>query len=342
MNFKVKYRKAGAITIEDIEATDKAGVFDILKERGITAISINPGPAAKPKSSVNINWQKLVNWCGIGAGAMGAIGLGVWLFGGSGDGNGSDGDNGKSLIQDVGKTNRNDKGSGSSTNANGNAGNNGNQQNQATNNLPPEVKIEMYRGQPVIKHTTQTNGPYKVERIWTADGNRHRIDTPLFPPDGFGGPTDQLLQMATGAAGGPPIPVAPGMDREFAKAMEKKIEIYPNDSDAVKEMKRQVIEAREQVAEMIKNGSTLKDILEEHQKLTRENQEILAKTQKELDGIMESGDVEGAKKYQQTMEIALQQMGIEGLKDPLTKKEKEAAREEALQRKASRHRKSNP
>ena len=341
MNFKVTYRKAGQRVTEDFEAADKSEIFKIFKERNQSIIHVEPGPKTKVKADVN--WGVLSKVVGSVLGVAGLVGLGIWLFGGSGENGGSSGGSGGGGgIPDV-ATNRPDKAdNGGTTNSNGNAGDNGIQPNQGTNAIPPQVKIEMYRGLPVIKHTVQTNGPYKVERIWTSDGNRHRIDTPLFPPDGFGGPTDQLLQMATGAAGGPPIPVAPGMDKEFAKAMEKKIEIYPSDTDAVKEMKRQVIEAREQVAEMIKNGSTLKDILEENQKIARENKEILSKAQKELDAIMESGDVEGAKKYHTTMDLALQQMGITGLRKPMTKEEKAAAKEESLQRKARSLRKHNP
>lgn len=192
--------------------------------------------------------------------------------------------------------------------------------------------VEMFRGQRVVKKTVVTNGSYLITRVYTADGNFHRIEDWVMPPDGLPSSTDQLLAMAIGGDDMPPIPVAPGADAEFRKSLETPIIVLHTDSEEIKAWKRSMNEARLQMKDQLDAGKTFAEVIAEHQEMTRHNTEMRAKVQAELVKIVDGGDMEGAKQYLETMNEALDSMGIKPIVMPKTPEERAAALQELIER----------
>lgn len=146
----------------------------------------------------------------------------------------------------------------------------------------------------------------------------------------FDNACDQLLAMATSGGNGnmPPLPVARGMEKDFLKALEKEIVINDDDSDQVKDLKRRVIEARMAMKELLAEGKTVNEILETHREQVNFSADVRRDAMMEARKILDSGDIEGAKQYVTMMNVALQQIGVQEIKMPLTKDEREARRQQ--------------
>ena len=75
-----------------------------------------------------------------------------------------------------------------------------------------------------------------------------------------------LLQHPVGM----PLPAAPNYavdwDQDFANSLLDTIEINPNDSDEVKNIKRDVIETKKDLVQRIKNGEKFSDVIDETQR----------------------------------------------------------------------------
>ena len=179
----------------------------------------------------------------------------------------------------------------------------------------------------------------------TEDGKTHMVIGYIEPKVEMSA-ADQLLAMATSSSGGggiaPPMPGVGMSTRAFREAVEKPVEIGEDDSAEVRAMKERVNANRVEALALLDSGVSAAQIFEEHQRLSLENDQIRVKCQKELDGLVKSGDEEGARKYLATMSAALQQMGIAPLKMPMTESEREelnarrmAIKEEILKRKES-------
>ena len=65
---------------------------------------------------------------------------------------------------------------------------------------------------------------------------------------------------------------------------------------------------------MLYKGYHISEVLAEHQKLAQENYGIRKKAERELRGIYASGDTEHAKRYANSVNAALQQMGIDPIR----------------------------
>ena len=127
-----------------------------------------------------------------------------------------------------------------------------------------------------------------VERLVLADGRRVRAVT--LPPPVFRHPSDQLIAMALSAKPGeaaPPLPLGPDVERDFLASLDEPIETLASDTDEIRELKRRVRAAREAIAEEVRAGKSVRQVLEEHQReqehmtecrlmAARETQEIRA------------------------------------------------------------------
>ena len=142
--------------------------------------------------------------------------------------------------------------------------------------------------------------------------------------------TDSLIAGAIQPPSGtimPPLPpLRDGLDKVFLRSLNDPIEILDSDSPELRAQKEAVIVARAQIKEMMDQGMSFREVLQENRKLMMENAEIRRKAQDELNAIYESGDADGAKKYESVMNLALQQMGVEELDAPTTKEERREAR----------------
>lgn len=141
--------------------------------------------------------------------------------------------------------------------------------------------------------------------------------------------TDQLIAMATGVPEGcliPPLPsMTPADTDRFIETLKKPIAIDEKDSDAVRAAKERVQQVREQIAQWLKDdpGKELGAILNEHREEFNHAAEMQAEVKKGLMEYLEAGDVDGARKYLTTMNLALQQVGISEVEMPANQDETE-------------------
>ena len=129
--------------------------------------------------------------------------------------------------------------------------------------------------------------------------------------------TDQLIAWATftkKGAGIPPLPRIEIHDTEkFIESLTKPIEILEDDTPTIRMIKEHVSAVRLEIADAMRENPKAEfgDILNDHRKTFNENLEIRTEVQREYRELREAGDEAGAKDYRRTMNIALQQMGIE-------------------------------
>lgn len=134
------------------------------------------------------------------------------------------------------------------------------------------------------------------------------------------------LQPPSGGIMPPPMPIPGNAGKKFLESLDTPIEILDTDSEEVCRMKEAVIVARAQIKQMMDEGQSFEAILADHYKLTEENARIRRDAQRELDAIHAQGDAKGAEKYRRTIDLALQQMGIDPLDEPMTNAEKKRKR----------------
>lgn len=204
-------------------------------------------------------------------------------------------------------------------------------------NAPPvaatEVPVEEDPSKRIVAELSfKTNaGLGMVTRVYkTADGKTHKVYRPAYKPL-FKHGTDQVLAMVLGGTTGhiPPLMIRGGaaMDEQFRRSLKDPIVINETDSERVKARKRQVIEARETIKELMDGGAHFSDILADHRRVFNENVDIRAAAMRELNAIHEQGDAEGERAYRLKVDTALSQMGIAPLDDPKTKAERLQERE---------------
>lgn len=179
---------------------------------------------------------------------------------------------------------------------------------------------ETYFGSEIKNRSFTTNkAGFVIERIFTADGKSHRKTH--YPASPFKHETDRYLAMVVAQAPGsitplPDLSHEKGLEKAFLESLETEIIINGSDSEKIKELKARVISAREDMKRMIDKGMTFAEVLNDYQKRCNEESDIRMDTARELQKIIEEGDLKGARKYITTMNLALQQMGIETIRMP--------------------------
>ena len=164
---------------------------------------------------------------------------------------------------------------------------------------------------------------------------------PALPPPTFDNSSDQLLAMALSSGDGsmPPMPIGKNAEAEFLASLKKEVVILDTDDEQTRKLKEAVKATRDEMKRLIDGGMSVEQVLREHQDLANENAKIRDNATAELRQIVESGDIESAKKYKRKINIALQQMGISELTLPVTDEERAeraaARRERMLKRRAA-------
>ena len=143
-----------------------------------------------------------------------------------------------------------------------------------TNNLEPpnaanpkNVVHGYENGVAIVSMSVRTNNAGAViEKLKLADGTSK---TKVYPkPPLFENPCDQVIAMSITTKPGdsmPPLPDLAGIDRDFANSLLSPIVITDDDNDEEKNIKEMVIEVRKMLAEEVKNGRSVMDVLLEHQ-----------------------------------------------------------------------------
>lgn len=136
----------------------------------------------------------------------------------------------------------------------------------------------------------------------------------------------------------PPMPpIGKGLEKQFLESLNDPIEIKPTDSERIRRQKEDVMIARVQIAERLKQGESFEEVLSEHWRLTEDNLAIRRQAQKQLDEIFASGDLEGAEKFSKLANVVLSQSGAGSLEEPKTHQQRKAERRERnLQEKQDR------
>lgn len=197
---------------------------------------------------------------------------------------------------------------------------------------PPKPK------EPVVISCT-TNGTIVRTLIRKPDGKTHLKRRDLREPT-FNNGSDQLLAMAAAVVPGedaPPMPITPSVDKEFMESLKQDIVIKDDDPESVKQMKENVIDFRNQMIELVKDGGSVEDVLRKHQQMLQDSAEFRNSANLALRQLMEEdSDIEVAKEYVRKVNELLAEKGIKPLDEPLTQEER---RERAL--KAYEERKAN-
>ena len=302
---------------EVVEAPSRPDVFAVLKRRGILAVRVSEASGRDVarqmgKGKAGISKTRLLVWAAVGiVAAVGALIATRLLPGGE---QGKDGvpvrRTGRvSVIPSTGDGMRK-KGE------------------SAPNGQPSEASAEV-------------NGTVAVAESAAQNGDGQKAEVEETPPKKrvFEHGTDQLIAMATSAPEGgliPPLPAIGAAETdEFIASLSKPIVIDDDDTDAVKDVKRRVQAVRADIAKALAEnpGKEISDILNEHREIFNDNSKIRAGIMVELERILnEEGDVAGAKKYRDTMNYALQQMGIKEIDMPVTEEERNAAAEQGEQK----------
>lgn len=315
MLFDVTYRnsKTGAKEVLSVEAASKSELWTVLKERGITAVSVSEAAAKKyrrrsPGNSAPSKFRGIVAAMAVVIGA----GLAALFL--------LSGEEKAPVKKEPKKTAVAKKPA------------------TPVKPAPKPVVAKKVEKKEVIdpaKHrvetlsfTTNSMGMI-VERYRTADGKTHKLIRPSKPPL-FKHMTDDLISMAMCTSGGgqmPPLPLSGNLDKEFLDSLKDPIVINPDDPEDIKERKRIVAETRKQIDELMRQGISFRAILAEHEKVFDENAKIRAEVRAELQKICDEGDTKGVAEYLKTINAAFQEMGIEELQLPKTKEERRAERE---------------
>ncbi len=146
----------------------------------------------------------------------------------------------------------------------------------------------------------------------------------------FDNASDQVLAMIASddGRGMAPIPISANIEKEFLESLKKEIKILDTDDERTRALKESVIDLRAQMKQLLDEGKTVGEVIREHQELMNQNAKIRNDAMLELKGLLDAGDIEGAKVYKRKVNLALQQMGIKEMEIPVTDEERAARQAE--------------
>lgn len=176
----------------------------------------------------------------------------------------------------------------------------------------------MYMGLPVVRVETSTNSAgYLVERLYTADGKRHKFTH--YPPPVFKHASDSYLAMALSVPAGAEMAPLPdlsnegGLDKAFMESLKEDIFIEEGDSERVKDLKVKVVAARETMKALLKDGYSFFEVLEETRKNINENVELRSQMTAQYHDLLQKGFSEDAESLRIKVNKVFAEMGIEDI-----------------------------
>lgn len=171
----------------------------------------------------------------------------------------------------------------------------------------------------MVKVSTNSFG--QVNELYrTLDGRLHRRIYNARKPI-FDNAADQLLSMAVNARPGARIAPMPNMrngniEETFLKALETPIRIDPDDSDEIRERKRRVATAREEMREMMAEGYSFAEALNAHRDSVNDSHTMRNDALKILKDLVAEGDSELAHEYLKKANELLRNSGIDEISMP--------------------------
>ncbi len=325
MTFEVTYRDRGGRRLtEAVEAADRNALFKVLDERGIRAIHVTEGVSRRTRrislsGATAARWGRRVLLIAAVVALVGGIGIGVWWGVGRGGSNASpDAKKSAPPAKDERKP--------PLPNAQGRV------LPSVATNAPVALDGNVGGKEPELIHLPHLPKKYKVKSVescvtnsygqiitsfTTIDGKTH-LSTRRARPPAFSHVTDQLLAMALSPNGAGRIAPMPGltadadMGKRFIESLKTPIDVSPDDPPALAAKKKAVMEARLEMAEMMKNGMSFEEALGEHQKLVNENAELHGEAMANLRRLCESGaSAEDMGEYVKAVNEQLESIGAE-------------------------------
>lgn len=120
----------------------------------------------------------------------------------------------------------------------------------------------------------------------------------------------------------PPFPQIKNLEAAFEKAIQTPIIIKDSDNEETKAMKEAALAARQQIADLRREGYTIEQILSEDNSLRQKNIEFRSGFQKELNEIYRNEGAEAAEDYMKSANEKLEKVGIVPLTMPGSGKKK--------------------
>lgn len=189
------------------------------------------------------------------------------------------------------------------------------QKPEKTNVETEKKNVRMYLGQEVVRTDVFTNNGIVVERLYTADGKRHRINH--VPPSIFTHASDEYLGIILSTPPGMPMAPLPDLSRDgsieeaFLESLKEQIEINDADSEETKEIKLKVMAARESMDALLRQGFGFAEVLEQERQLHNENVTVRAQVIAEYGELVRKANAEDAEIYRTRINEQLEKMGIE-------------------------------
>lgn len=195
--------------------------------------------------------------------------------------------------------------------------------NQIKSGPPRPVIGKTPTGQDYVAFTAQTNSidGVIIERYQLPDGSWKRfVNLSTKENQIFDNEIDSMLATIASiplTQELPPMPIVSGnLEDQFKKAIEHPIIIREDDNERVKQAKANVIALRLEMADLLREGYTVKQILDENQTLRQDNIQYRHELQCELNELCANGDHEGARQFFETMNAALADRGVLPLQMP--------------------------
>ena len=142
-------------------------------------------------------------------------------------------------------------------------------------------------------------------------------------------PSDQIISSIINAPQDldtPPLPYGEEINKMFVESLQHKIVIYDDDPENVKVRKQSVIDARQQIVDLMKKGYSVKYILDDFQQCKADDNKMRFEQLNEVRKMKKSGDVDGARLYLEHVNKAFRSIGIKEIDWPLNQGERRALR----------------
>ena len=316
MIWTVTYRdERGERNVIEIEAADRNALFDELKRRGISAVSVAEGKASrKGRRNITTNSGRNSRSSRVLYGAIAVLiviagSIGTWLYLSTGKNQPpATKTPTKTVIPSVQKAPTT-------------------QRNKLTAQSAPTNRVESvsnpnarhYKGVEVVSASASTNSidGAIVERLKLADGRTVKVVS--LPKPLFENPSDQLIAMALSSQPGQavaPMPIDANVEQAFLDSLLSPIKINEDDSDNVKEIKANVIEARAYIADEVKAGKSVREVLEAYQRQMNDIADRHLMAVQEMQKIKAEYGIEAAREFAVRVNEAFRARGVPEINVP--------------------------
>lgn len=156
------------------------------------------------------------------------------------------------------------------------------------------------------------------------NGKTRKVIRSAKPPV-FSNASDQIIAMAVSGDFDeelPPIPISEDMESDFLESLKTPIAIDESDSDAVKEAKRRVIDARQVIEGEIKKGRSFHEILTDHLAQRMENAKTREMAMSAVSDLKKEGDPELLNEYLEKVNGLMREKGLREVDIPLSRRER--------------------